>query len=92
MQGAFYENDGHHENDKNDEDDSDSYKQGVECWVNGNHGNQANDENHGPRVQTMGSPRNVFRNTREKGPFAACKRTSENRKHEVKLRPPLPRP
>ena len=28
---AFHENDGHHENDENDEDNPDSYKQGVEC-------------------------------------------------------------
>ena len=33
---TFHENDGHHEND---EDDSDSNKQGAECWINGNHGN-----------------------------------------------------
>ena len=26
--GAFHENDGHHENDENDEDNSDSHKQG----------------------------------------------------------------
>ena len=40
---AFHENDGNHENDEND---SDSYKQGVECWIRGNHGNHENDENH----------------------------------------------
>ena len=51
----FHEKDGNHEND---EDNSDSYKEGVECWIRGNHGN---DENHGnlgckPRVpQTMAS-------------------------------------
>ena len=52
---AFHENNGNHEKD---EDDSDSYKKGVECWINGNHGNHGNygnDENHGnpgckPRV------------------------------------------
>ena len=32
--------------DENDEDNSDSYKQGVECWIRGNHGNHENDENH----------------------------------------------
>ena len=32
--------------DKNDKDNSDSYKQGVECWIHGNHGNHGNDENH----------------------------------------------
>ena len=54
---AFDENDGNHEND---EGNSDSYKQGTECWIRGNHGNHKNDENHGnpgcnPRVpQTMG--------------------------------------
>ena len=41
---ALHENDGNHENDEND---SDSYKQGVECWIGGNHGNHENDENHG---------------------------------------------
>ena len=46
-----------HENDENDKGDSDNYKQGVESWIRGNHGN---DENHGkpgckPRVpQTTG--------------------------------------
>ena len=44
---AFHENDGNHENDENDEDNSDCYKQGVECWIRGNHGNHENDENHG---------------------------------------------
>ena len=54
---AFHEKDGNHEND---EDNSDSYKQGVECWSRGNHGNHENDENHEnpgckPRVpQTTG--------------------------------------
>ena len=43
---AFHENDGNHENDENDEVNSDSYKQGVECWSRGNHGNHENDENH----------------------------------------------
>ena len=57
---AFHENDGNHENDENDKDNSDSYKQGVECWIRGNHGNHENDENHEnpgckPRVpQTIG--------------------------------------
>ena len=57
---AFHENDGNHENDENDEDGLDSYKQGADCWVNGNHGNHANHENHRnavckPRVpQTTG--------------------------------------
>ena len=44
---AFHESDGNHENDEYDEDNSDSYKQGVECWIRGNHGNHGNDENHG---------------------------------------------
>ena len=54
------ESNGNQENDKKDEADSDSYKQGVECWICGNHGNHGNDENHGkpgcrPRVpQTTG--------------------------------------
>ena len=29
---TFHENDGNHEND---EDSSDSYKKGVECWIRG---------------------------------------------------------
>ena len=36
---ACHENDGKHENDENDKGNSDSYKQGVECWIHGNHGN-----------------------------------------------------
>ena len=57
---AFHENNGNHENDENGEDNSDSYKQGVECLIRGNHGNHENDENHEnpgckPRVpQTIG--------------------------------------
>ena len=57
---AFHENDGNHEKDENDEDNSDSCKRGVECWIRGNHGNHENDENHEnpgckPRVpQTTG--------------------------------------
>ena len=57
---AFHENDGNHENNENDEDNSGSYKQGVQCWIRGNHGNHENDENHEnpgckPRVpQTTG--------------------------------------
>ena len=31
---------------ENDEDNSASYKQGVECWNNENHGNHESDENH----------------------------------------------
>ena len=38
---------GNRENDENAEDNSDSYKQGVECWIRGNHRNHRNDENHG---------------------------------------------
>ena len=57
MRVAFHENDGNREND---EDNSDSHKQGVECWICRNHGNHGNDRNHGnpgckPRVpQTTG--------------------------------------
>ena len=43
MRVALHENDENHENDK---DNSDSYKQGVECWIRGNHGNHGNGENH----------------------------------------------
>ena len=55
--GRLHENDGKHKNDENDKDNSDSYKQGVECWTRGNHGNDKNDGNPGrkPRVlQTTG--------------------------------------
>ena len=51
---AFHENNTNHEND---EDNSDSYKQGVECWISGNHRNNENHRNPGckPRVpQTTG--------------------------------------
>ena len=41
MRVAFHKTDGNHGNDE-----SDSYKQGVECWIRGNHGNHGNDENH----------------------------------------------
>ena len=44
---AFRENDGNHENEENDKDNSDSYKQGVECWIRGSHENHGNDKNHG---------------------------------------------
>ena len=44
---AFHENDRNHENNETTEDNSDSYKQGVECWIGGNHGNHRKDENHG---------------------------------------------
>ena len=44
---AFHENDGNHKNAENDEDNSDSYKQEVECWINENHETHRNDENHG---------------------------------------------
>ena len=50
MRVAFRENDGNHENDE----------QGIECWIDGNHGNHGYDGHHGypgckPRVpQTMG--------------------------------------
>ena len=46
MYVAFHENDRNHESDENDEDNSDSYKQGAECWMSGNHGDHRNDENH----------------------------------------------
>ena len=51
---AFHENDRNHEND---EDNSDSYKQGVECWIRGNHGNHENDENHENPGATHGFPK-----------------------------------
>ena len=42
MRVAFHENDRNH--DENDKDNSDNYKQGVECWISGDHGNHGNDE------------------------------------------------
>ena len=33
MRVAFHENDGNHHDDENDKDNSDSYKQGVKCWI-----------------------------------------------------------
>ena len=59
MQVAF------HENAENHKDNSDSYEQGVECWISGKHGNHGNDKK--PRefkVQTTGSPNNGFRDSR----------------------------
>ena len=47
MQVAFHENDGNREND---EDNSDSHKQGVECCISGNHSNHGNDENHVTKI------------------------------------------
>ena len=44
MRVAFNKKDGNHEND---EDDSDSYKQGVESSISGKHGNRGKGENHG---------------------------------------------
>ena len=44
MRVDFHENDGNHEND---DDNSDSYKQGVECWISKNHRNHGNEKNHG---------------------------------------------
>ena len=40
---AFHKNDGNHEND---EDNSESYKQGIECWISENQGNHGNKESH----------------------------------------------
>ena len=34
---AFHENDGNHKRGEDDEHNSDSSKQGVECWICGNH-------------------------------------------------------
>ena len=67
MRVAFHENDGNHGNDENDKDNSDSYKQGVECWIGGNHGNHGDDENHEnpgykPRVpQTTEKKKTIFK-------------------------------
>ena len=60
MRVAFHENDGNHENDRiDDEDNSDSYNQGAECWTSGNHGN---DENHGnPGCKPRVPQKNGFR-------------------------------
>ena len=47
MRVAFQKKDENIENDDNNEDSSDNYKQGVECWNAGKHGNSRHDENHG---------------------------------------------
>ena len=50
MRAAFHKNDRNYGNDENDEDGVDSYRLlGVECWVNGNHGNHGNGETTGIR-------------------------------------------
>ena len=75
VQVACHENDGNRENDENDKDNSDSHKQGVECWIRGNHGNHENYENHGnDEMQTTGSPNHGLRNTRQMRipPFERC--------------------
>ena len=64
MQVDFHENNGNHENNENDEHDSDSYKQGVECWNSGEDGNHRNDENHGnsgckPRVSNPEAAKSI---------------------------------
>ena len=56
MRVAFHENDRNDEQHENDEDNSDSYKQGVECWIHGNYGNHKNDENH-ENDENHGNPR-----------------------------------
>ena len=61
---AFHENDGNREND---EDNSDSYKQGVECW-NSRKSRKPRKwrKPREPRVQTTGSPNHGFRNTQNR--------------------------
>ena len=71
MRVALHENDGNHENDENGEDNSDSYKQGVECWIRGNHGNHGNDENDG-------NPWVPPRKSRGIGQYGATKRVRAN--------------
>ena len=54
-------------NHENYEDNSGSYKQGVECWISVNDGNRGN--NSKPRdsgVQTTGSPNNGFKIMKQK--------------------------
>ena len=57
------------------EDNSDSYKQGVQCWIRGDYGNHGNGENHGnprckPRVPqttaSLSAPK-VLLNSLQKG-------------------------
>ena len=85
MRVAFHKNDGNHENDGNNEGNSDSYKQGFECWTSGTHGKRGNDENHGnlgcePRVpQSTGLeiPKNRGKKSRDKWfHFHACTETA----------------
>ena len=59
MRVAFQENDGNHGNDENNKDNSDSYNQGTECWIRGNH--HANDTcARTPCTPIQGSTRVVF--------------------------------
>ena len=62
MRVAVHESDG---NKENDEDDSDSYKQGIECWKSRNHGKTTEmTKTTGIRGENAGSPDNGLRNTR----------------------------
>ena len=46
MPVAFQEKARNHENVENDEENSDGYEQGIECWICENYGNHGHDENH----------------------------------------------
>ena len=55
-----------HENNENGKDNSDSYKQGVECWISGNHTSHKMTKTTGTRGATTGSRNNGFTNARWK--------------------------
>ena len=62
--GRLSRNEGNQENIKNNEDNSDSCKQGVECWISGNHGTTEMMRTTGIRGANHRFPNNGFRNIR----------------------------
>ena len=81
-----------------DEDNSDSYKQGVECWIRGHYENHGNDENHGnhgnprckPRVpQTTGfeTPDNALATPDKTTPLLVPEKRGTSPKHVSVISP-----
>ena len=103
MQVAFHENDGNHEKRQNDEDNSESYKEGVDCWICRKYRKHGNDEKRGnPGCKPRVPPNNGLRNTRPITPSKASSasglrasvwkgKTSEHVSDENKLLPRCPR-
>ena len=71
---AFHKNDGNHENFENDEDNSDSCKQEVECWINGITETTDMMKTTGIQGTTTSYPYHGFRKTRHD----TCKVAYEN--------------